>query len=98
MYPMQIAEYQLALSLHKVTNDFKTDLSFEQLMILDQTVCTGRQVNFQILRNFNGKIGLNITANKLYSVTNLISLERLNLSFVHYKKTAKPQFLKYGKT
>ena len=63
---MQIAEYQLALSLHKATSNFASNLSFEHIMILDQSVCTGRQVNFQILKNFNGKIGLNTTANKLY--------------------------------
>ena len=96
--PIQIAEYQTAISLHKIINNFDHNLSFDQILILDQTVCTGRQVNFQILRNFNGKIGLNTTANKLYPITNLISFERLNLTFVHFKKTAKNQFIKYGST
>ena len=58
-------------------------------MVLDQTICTGRQIYFQILRNFSSKIGLNTTANKLYAISNLVSFDRLNLSFVHFKKTAK---------
>ena len=67
-------------------------------MIMDQIVWTGRQVNFQILRKFNTKIGLNTTANKLYPLNNLIGLDRLNLNFVHFKKLAKLQFLKNGNT
>ena len=65
---------------------------------MDQIVCTGRQTNFQIQRKFNTKIGLNTTANKLYPLNNLIGFDRLNMSFVHYKKLAKLQFLKNGKT
>ena len=41
---------------------------------------------------------MNTTANKLYHENNLISLDMLNLKFVHYKKLAKLQFLKNGKT
>ena len=96
--PSQITEYQIALNLHKSLNNVENDLSFERLMILDQIVCTSRQINFQTLRNFNTKIGLNTTANKFYHLNNKISFDRLNLSFVHFKKTAKIQFLKYGTT
>ena len=72
--------------------------SFEHVTIMDQIVCTGRQINFQIMRKFNTKIGLNTTANKLYPLNNQINLERFNMSFVHYKKLAKLQYLKNGKT
>ena len=57
-----------------------------------------RQLRFEILRDFHGKIGMNTTANKFYHVTNLIGLDLLNLEFAHYKKVIKIQFLKFGKT
>ena len=63
-----------------------------------QSVFTGRQITFEILRLNNNKIGMNTQANKLYHVTKMIGLDKLNLSFVHYKKIMKTQFLKYGKT
>ena len=50
------------------------------------------------LLNNRRKIGMNTTANKFYCITDLIGLDQLNLSFVHFKKLAKIQFLKYGKT
>ena len=90
--------YQLSLNLHKTLNNLDNELTFEQITVLDQIVCTGRQVNFQILKSCSIKIGLNTTANKFYPISNLIGLDRLNLNFVHFKKTAKAQFLKYGKT
>ena len=34
--------------------------------------------------------------NKLFHLTKLFGLDKLNLSFVHYKKIMKIQFLKYG--
>ena len=81
-----------------LTNEHENKLSFEHVTIMDQIVCSSRQINFQILRNFNTKIGLNTTANKLYPLNNMIGLERLNLNFIHYKKLAKAQFLKNGNT
>ena len=65
--------------------------------LMDQIICTGRQLNFQILRNSNSKIGMKTTTNKLYHLNNQIGLNMLNLSFVHYKKLAKIQFLKNEK-
>ena len=35
---------------------------------------------------------------KNYHIIKMIGLDKLNLSFVHYKKLMKLQFLKYGKT
>ena len=90
--------YQLSLSLFKEYNVDSDDLNFETLTLIDQMIFTSRQINFQILRNNRRKIGLNTTANKLYHLNNLIALERLNLKYVHFKKQAKVQFLKYGKT
>ena len=61
-------------------------------------ICTSRQINFQIMRNFDSKIGMNTTANKLYHLNNLIGLNMLNLNFVHYKKLAKIQLKKNDST
>ena len=90
--------YQLSLSLYKTFNVPETGLNFETITVIDQMILTSRQVNFQILKNNRRKIGINTTANKLYSLNNLIGLDRLNLNFLHYKKLAKIQFLKNGKT
>ena len=83
--------YQIALNLHHVINSTQP-VTFEKITILDQMVCGRRQLKFEILRDFHGKIGMNTTANKLYHVTNIIGLDQLNLEFVHYKKLAKIQF------
>ena len=93
-----IMYYQLALSLHKTINFDECDLSFELITVLEQLVCTRRQVLFQIFRNSNYKIGFNIAANKFFYLNNKIGLELLNLNFVQFKKLAKILFLKYGKT
>ena len=90
--------YQLSLSLFKFFNNEDHSLDFETITVLDQAIFTSRQINFQVMRNNKRKIGLNTTANKLFHLNNLIGLERLNFSFVHYKRTTKTQFLKYGKT
>ena len=63
--PEQITYYQMTLKLHKLLNEHENVLSHEHITIMDQIVCTGRQINFQILRKFNTKIGLNMTANKI---------------------------------
>ena len=96
--PWQITLYQSSLKLHKTVNENLEDLTFEQITVLHQMVCTSRQVNFQVCRTNCFKIGLNTTANKLYALNNQIGLGMLNLSFVHFKKLAKIQFMKYGKT
>ena len=83
--------------IHKIVNDISDVLSFEQITVMDQIVCTGRQISFQILRNCSTRIGMNTTANKLYHLNDKIGLNLLNNNF-HFKKLAKIQFLKYGKT
>ena len=96
--PKQIMYYQIALKLHKILNEHDNVLSFEQVTVMDQIICTGRQLKFQIFKNNTNKIGMNTTANKLFHVNNLIGLDMLNLSYVHFKKLAKIQFLKNGNT
>ena len=96
--PKQIMMYQISLKLHKLLSTIDNNLAFEQITVLHQLVCTSRQINYRILRNNNSKIGMNTTANKLYHVNNQIGLGMLNLSFVHFKKLAKLQLLKFGKT
>ena len=96
--PTQIMYYQLALNLHKTLNQDPSDLNFEVITVLDQLVCTSRQLKFKIFRNSNSKIGFNTTANKLFYLNDKIGLELLNLTKVHFKKIAKIQFLKFGNT
>ena len=77
-------------------NDSSEQLNFDHIMVLDQLICTRRQLKFEIIRKFNNKIGMNIQANKFYYINSEISLDMLNMSFVHYKKLCKIQYLKYG--
>ena len=95
--PQQIMLYQIALNLHKFLNS-DLPLTFEKISLFDQMVCGRRQSKFEILRNFQGKIGMNTMANKFYHISKLIGLDQLNLGFVHFKKLAKIQFLKNGNT
>ena len=91
-------KYQIALSLHKMVNMNPELLSFDYVMLMDQTVCTSRQLKYQVMRKFKKKIGMNIPANKFYHIHNEISFDMLNHNFVHFKKLCKIQYLKYGKT
>ena len=74
--PLQIMFYQMAIKLHKLINEHDNKLSFEHMTVINQSICTGRQANFQILRSCNGKIRFNTTANKLYPLSNVIGLVR----------------------
>ena len=94
--PKQITLHQISLNLFKILND--PLLRTETISVLEQSVFTRRQTNFEILRVNQTKIGMNTLANKFYHITKMIGLDKLNLSFVHYKKIMKIQFLKYGKT
>ena len=68
------------------------------IRLFEQTFCSWRQLSFEICRNNEHRIGMNTAANKFYHINKLIGLNKLNLSFVHYKKFMKYQFLKYGNT
>ena len=95
--PSQIMLYQVSLKLHKVLNDTESHTT-ESVSVFDQIICSRRQLNFEIHRNNNYRIGLNTTGNKFYHVNKLIGLDKFNLGYVHFKKLMKIQFLKYGKT
>ena len=82
----------LHLEHNKTVNHIDFPQTFEQVSVVDQTICTSRQLRFQIFRNNKIKIGMNMTANKLYCITYLIGLDMLNTNFVHFKKLAKIQF------
>ena len=96
--PNQIMSYQSSILLHKTINDTFNSCSYEHATLLCNFVCTRRQLNFEIIRSNRSKIGMNCISNKFYHISNLISLGSLNLSFVHFKKLMKIQFLKNGKT
>ena len=88
--------YQISLNLYKVLND--PLLRTVTITVLEQSIFTSRQINFEILRANRAKIGMNTLANKFYHISKTIGLAKLKLSFVHYKKIMKIKFLKYGKT
>ena len=94
--PKQIMLYQISLKLYKVLND--PTIKTETIRVMEQIVFTSRQINFEIQRSYNTKIGMNTVENKFYHITKLIGLDKLNLSYAHYKKIMKIQFLKYGTT
>ena len=79
-------------------NDISQLCTTEHALLLNNVVCTSRQLKFEILRNNINKIGMNTLSNKFYHVSRMIGLDLLNLSFVHFKKIMKMQFLKNGKT
>ena len=96
--PKQSTLYQQAILLHKTINQSNFPNCNEHVTIVEQSVCTSRQLTFKIFRNNKRKIAMNMTANKFYCISDQISMDSLNLTFVHFKKLAKIQFLKYGRT
>ena len=96
--PDQIISYQSALHLHKFINSTYLNCSTEHSRVLINIVCTRRQLKFEIIRNNVTKIGMNTMSNKFYQLNKQIGLDLLNLGFVHFKKTMKIQYLKFGST
>ena len=96
--PTQLSLYHLSISLHRRLNFDETSPCFETLTVLDQIICTSRQINFQIFKTNRLKIGINTTANKLSFLNNKIALDKLNLDKTQFKRHAKSQFLCYGNT
>ena len=96
--PNQIMFFQLALHVHKTINDISQLCTTEHALLLNNVVCTSRQLKFETLRSNVTKIGMNTLSNKFYHISRMIGLDLLNLSFVHFKKIMKMQFLKNGKT
>ena len=77
----------------KVTQHFVINVTKHKTSLCKLTCFV---IQYKCNKNCNTKIGMNNTANKLHHVNNLIGLDMLNLSFVHFKKLAKIQFLKNG--
>ena len=94
--PTQIMNYQCSIQLHKIIN-FEIPC-FEAVTVLNQMTSSRRQTLFLTFRDNSTKIGMNTTANKFYHLTGKITLNSLNLSFVHFKKMIQIQFLKFVKT
>ena len=81
--PTQILLYNQAIQLHKTINHPDFPSNFEHISILEQTICTSRQLRFRLFRNNWTKIGMNTTANKLHCLTDQISFDALSLGFLH---------------
>ena len=90
--------YKASLELHKVFNPNDPAIKTETVLVFEQIICTRRQLTFEIYINNAYKIGMNTAPYKFFHINKLIGLEKLNLTFVHYKKLMKFQFLKNGKT
>ena len=90
--PTQIMSYQTSLQLYKTTNEIYEHCTSEHVTLLDNIVCTGRQLKFEIIRSNRSKIGMNTISNKFYHISKLITLSSLNLNFIHFKKVMKIQF------
>ena len=84
--PSQIMSYQAAIHLYKVINEVYEFCTTKHALLLNSIVCPGRQLKFEVFRNICTKIGLNSLSNKFHHITKLISLDVLNLGFVHFKK------------
>ena len=78
--------YKVAICLHKTLNEIDSHLKTETIRLFEQIICSRRQINFELFRNNDYKIGMNTSANKFYHINKLIGLDKLNLTFVHKKK------------
>ena len=96
--PSQLMSYHMSLHLHKTLAELNEYCTTEHAKLLDNIVCTRRQMTFTIIKTNQSKIGLNSLSNKFYHISKLISLNNLNLTFVHFKKIMKIQFMKNGRT
>ena len=90
--------YQAAIHLYKVINEIFIMCSSEHALFLSNIICPRRQLKFEIFRNNNSKIGMNMLANKFYHISKQISLDALNLTFIHFKRLMKFQFMKTCRT
>ena len=84
--------YQSSIFLYKTLNNINNYCSTEHASLLNNVVCTGRQLKFQVVRSNNTKIGMNMISNKFYHISEQIGLDLFNLKFVHFKKLMKVQF------
>ena len=96
--PNQIMLYQISLLLFKTVNENSLTPTRSFVGLMNQAVCSGRQVMFELHRVNRTKIGMNSLENKLYHINKLIVMDKLNWSFPLFKKHMKIQFLKFGNT
>ena len=96
--PSQIMSYQSSLHLHKTVNEIFESVTTEHAALINNIICTRRQLKFEVIRSNGNKIGMNTLSNKFYHISKQISLDSLNLGFIHFKKLMKIQFLKNGRT
>ena len=96
--PAQIMAYQTSLHLHKTISEINENCTSEHVTLLNNIICTGRQLKFEIIRSNRSKIGMNTLGNKFHHISKMIGLDSLNLTFVQFKKLMKIQFLKNGRT
>ena len=76
--PNQIIMYQIALTLFKTINKNLPAPSTELVRLLDQVICTSRQVMFQLHKTNRSKIGKNTNENKHYHINKLIVMDKLS--------------------
>ena len=86
--PKHIMMYQISLKQHKLINFQENTSSFEHVTLLHKIICVGRQINYHIHRTSRSKIGMNTTANKLYSLKHWIKETKNN------QQKDKPNWLK----
>ena len=53
---------------HLLQEEMQKELSLDQVMVMDQAICTSRQLRFQVQRKFNQKVVMNIPVNKIFCV------------------------------
>ena len=87
--------YQISIQLHKTLNDIFESCTSEHASLLNNMVCSRRQLKFEIIRS---KIGMNAIKNKFFHINKLIGLDLINLTFIQFKRIMKIQFLKNGST
>ena len=87
--PSQIMSYQSSIRLYKTVNEIFESCTSLSAELINNVICTGRQLNFEIIRNNRSKIGMNTLSNKFYHISKQISLDLLDLEFVHFKKLMK---------
>ena len=68
------------------------------MRLMDQFVCSARQVMFVLHKANRTKFGMNSLENKLYHINKIIVTDKLNWSYPLFKKHMKLQFLKFGNT
>ena len=91
--PCMFSKYKLALQLHKIYNNHTpheewVHLNFDQVL-------SSRQTNFIVNRSSKHTVGMNAMTNRLHSLNNIIPLEWLNYSFLHFKISCKTKLLTF---